>query len=113
TYPKLAEQLRLKKNLFSFVHFPKEILTSFYINKQSEAVNKQIKRITTIKEQFPHEASLGKTVYCYISEYNAKFGQRIHKGFGKVTFELRNLLDQRRPINDTKLREGITKLQVF
>ncbi|MGF3183669.1 transposase [Facklamia sp. P12934] len=57
TYPKLAEQLRLKKNLFSFMHFPKEIWASLYTNKLSEAFNKQIKRITTIKEQFPHEAT--------------------------------------------------------
>ncbi|MGF3195703.1 transposase [Facklamia sp. P13055] len=94
------------------MHFPKEIWASLYTNKLSEAFNKQLKKRTKVKEQFPHEASLEKAVYCYITEYNAKFRQRIHKGFGKVTFELRNLLDQRRPINETKLREGITKPQV-
>lgn len=94
------------------MHFPKEIWPSIYTNNLSEAINKQIKRLTKVKEQFPHEASLEKTVFCYVTEYNAKFGHRIHKGFGKVTFELQNLLDKKRPVNETRLREGMTKPQV-
>lgn len=34
------------------------------------------------------------------------------KDLGKVSFELRNLLDQKRPVNETRLREGITEPQV-
>ena len=109
TYPKLVEQLRQKKNLFSFMHFPKEIWPSLYTNNLSESVNKQIKRITKVKEQFPNEASLEKTVFCYVTEYNAKFGHRAHKGYGKVVFELQHYLDQKRPIIETKLKETIAE----
>lgn len=112
TYPKLVEQLRLKMNLFSFMHFPKEIGSSLYTNNLSEAFNIQLKKQTKVKEQFPHEASLEKIVYCYVSEYSVRFGQRIHKGFGKVSFELQNLLDQRKAVNEIRLRESITNPQV-
>ena len=112
TYPKLIEQLRRKKNLFSFMHFPMEIWASPYTNNLSESFKKHLKKRTKVKEQFPHEDSLEKMVYCYVAEYQARFGQRIHKGFGKVSFELRNLLDQRRPVNETRLREGNTEPQV-
>ena len=98
TYPKLIQQLKLKHNLFSFMHFPKAIWASLYTNNLSEAINKQIKRITKVKEQFPHDASLEKTIYCYVAEYNTKFGQRIHKGFGKVHYELMSLLEQNLPV---------------
>ena len=109
TYPKLVEQLRRKKNLFSFMHFPKEIWPSLYTNNLSEAFNKQLKKRTKIKEQFPHEASLEKTVYCYVIEYNAKFANRIHKGFGKVAFELQLLIDFKRPVNEFNLGRGTEK----
>ncbi|MGY4104861.1 hypothetical protein ACWOA0_04470 [Ignavigranum ruoffiae] len=39
-----------------------------------------------------------KTIYCYVAEYNTKFGQRIHKGFGKVHYELMSLLEQNLPV---------------
>ncbi|MGF3114065.1 hypothetical protein ACQV2R_01570 [Facklamia sp. P12937] len=56
---------------------------------RSVSVTKKVPKASSIVE-----ASLEKTVYCYVSEYNAKFGHRIHKGFGKVTFELQYLLDK-------------------
>ncbi|WP_282920822.1 hypothetical protein [Ignavigranum ruoffiae] len=34
----------------------------------------------------------------YVAEYNTKFGQRIHKGFGKVHYELMSLLEQNLPV---------------
>lgn len=108
-YPKLMQQLKQKKNLFSFMHFPEDIWSTIYTNNVSENFNKQLKRMTKAKEQFPNEVALEKTVFCYVTEYNAKFGHRIHKGFGKATFELQHYLEQRRPINETKLKGSVTE----
>ena len=59
--------------------------------------------ITKIREQFPHDYSLEKTVYCYVSEYNTRFSQRIHKGFGQVTFELEALLAQKQSVKRSQM----------
>ncbi|RLK63042.1 IS256 family transposase [Atopobacter sp. AH10] len=104
-YPKLVEQFKQKRNLFSFMHFPKPIWISLYTNNISENINKQIKRVTKVKEQFPNEKSLEKMVYCYISEYNVKFTQRSHKGFKQVSYELNKLLHQNLPVNEANLKK--------
>ena len=46
------------------------------------------------KIQFPNEKSLDKSVYTYVSEYNAKFTSRVHKGFGQVRFELEKIMEE-------------------
>ena len=102
-YPKLVKQMRNKQNLFSFMHFPKVIWPSLYTNNLSESINKQLKRRTKTREQFPHDYSLEKTVYCYVSEYNTRFSQRIHKGFGQVTFELEALLAQKQSVKRSQM----------
>lgn len=63
SYPKLVQQLKQKRNLFSFMHFPTDIWPSLYTNNLSEEVNKQLKRITKVKEQFPNEAALEKRYF--------------------------------------------------
>lgn len=60
-YPKLIKQMRNKQNLFSFMYFPKVIWASLYTNNLSESINKQLKRRTKTREQFPHDYSLEKT----------------------------------------------------
>lgn len=87
-YPKVQKSLESKENLFSFMLFPKEIWRSLYTNNLSENFNKQMKRRTKVKEQFPSEASLEKAIYCYVTSYNEQFAQRVHRGFGLVQYEL-------------------------
>ena len=93
------------------MHFPKAIWSSLYTNNLSEAINKQIKRMTKVKGQFPHEAALEKTVYCYVAEYNAKYSQRIHRGFGQVHFELERLLSLNIPVNEATLTKEDVDVQ--
>lgn len=93
-YPKVKESLENKENLFTYLEFPKSIRSSIYTNNISETFNKQLKRKAKVKEQFPHETSLEKYVYTYVSKYNTKFSSRIHKGFGLAQYELSKMLDE-------------------
>lgn len=93
-YPKVKESLKNKENLFTYLEFPRSIRSSIYTNNISEAFNKQLKRKAKVKEQFPHETSLEKYVYTYVSKYNTKFSSRIHKGFGLAQYELSKMLDE-------------------
>ena len=50
-----------------------------------EGLNKQLKRDTKRKEQFPNEDSLDRFVCMKFLDFNQRFFDRIHKGFGLVT----------------------------
>jgi len=52
-----------------------------------ENFKKQLKRLTKRKEQFPNEASLDRFVCTICLEYNRKYSQRVHKGFGQLINE--------------------------
>ncbi len=92
-YPKLKTLFRDTSNLFEFMFFPKQIRASLYTNNLIENFNKNLKRITKPKEQFPTEESLEKIVYTYSQEYNVRFQNRSHKGFKMVKYELANMLE--------------------
>lgn len=93
-YPKVTAGYQMKDNIFTFLDFPETIRSSLYTNNISENFNKQLKRKTKGKEQFPSEDALEKPSYCYVSEYNAKFGQRIHKGFMHAQFQIAQLFEK-------------------
>ncbi|WP_154826124.1 IS256 family transposase [Kallipyga gabonensis] len=93
-YPKVTAGYQAKDNIFSFLDFPETIRPSLYTNNVSENFNKQLKRRTKVKEQFPSEDALEKASYCYVGEYNAKFGQRIHKGFKLAQFQITELFEE-------------------
>lgn len=93
-YPKVTAGYQMKDNIFTFLDFPETIRSSLYTNNISENFNKQLKRKTKGKEQFPSEDALEKASYCYVSEYNAKFGQRIHKGFMHAQFQIAQLFEK-------------------
>ena len=85
-YPKLRKMLEGKDNLFTFMLFPKAIRRSLYTNNICENFNKDIKRKLKQKVQFPNEESLDKAIYILVSEYNNKFSNRTHLGFGLVRY---------------------------
>lgn len=93
-YPKVKESLERHDNLFSFFNFPEEIRRSIYTNNIIENFNKRIKKVTKQKEQFPNESSLDRTICTVCLEYNDKFSNRIHKGFGKVRAELEEMFEK-------------------
>lgn len=94
-YSKLVTQLNEQKYLLTFLTYPKEIRPSIYSTNLIEGFNKQLKRHTKKKEQFPNEQSLEKFIVSVFGDYNRKFGNRVHKGFGKVQGELLHMFEQR------------------
>jgi len=58
TYPAMVKQLLSDQSLFSFYDFPEAIRPSLYTTNLIEAFNKQLKRFTKRKEQFPNVESL-------------------------------------------------------
>ena len=91
-YPKVIQLLENnEESLFSFYDFPQEIHPSIYTTNLIEGLNKQLKRDTKRKEQYPNEDSLDRFVCMKFLDYNQRFYERIHKGFGVVTAELNQM----------------------
>ncbi|MDH6368222.1 MULTISPECIES: IS256 family transposase [unclassified Breznakia] len=94
-YPKVIKSLSDNQSLFSFYEFPEMIRSSLYTTNLIEGMNKQLKRNTKRKEQFPNEDSLDRFVCDYMMDYNRRFSTRIHKGFGVVQAEINDMFDKR------------------
>jgi putative transposase len=90
-YPKIALLLSDITSLFTFYDFPETIRKSIYTTNIIENFNKNLKRGTKRKEQFPNEDSLERYVCSYCIDYNQKFGSRVHKGFAIVQAELNEM----------------------
>ena len=90
-YPKINKVFDNKESLFSFYAFPKEVHRSIYTTNLIENQNKQLKRKTKRKEQFPNEDSLDRFVCTQFMEYNQKFNDRVHKGFNMVQLEINEM----------------------
>ena len=87
-YPKLLDKLSEDDpSLFSFYVMDEAIRRSVYTTNLLEGFHKQLKRLTKRKEQFPNEASLERFVCTICLEYNRKYSQRVHKGFGQLINE--------------------------
>jgi len=83
-YPSIKNILTQNTYLFTFYSFPKEIWPSIYNTNMIESFNKQIKRKTKRKEQFPNEESMEKVLVSIFEDFNEKNMNRVHKGFGLV-----------------------------
>lgn len=88
TYPKVVKSLRENPYIFTFYSFPKSIWRSIYSTNLIESFNKQIKRYTKRKEQFPHEEALEKFLVSQFEIYNQRFATRCHIGFDQARSEL-------------------------
>lgn len=94
SYPKVVEPLRSHNYLTTFYQFPKSIWRSIYSTNLIEGFNKQLKRFTTKKEQFPNEDSLDRFLVMRFEEYNHKFSSRCHRGFDAASRELVEMFKQ-------------------
>lgn len=92
-YPKAIKVLTSNESLFTYYEFPSQIRASIYTTNLIEGFNKNLKRGTKRKEQFPNEDALERYVCCFCSDYNHRFSTRVHKGFGLVSAELNELFD--------------------
>lgn len=98
-YPKVVALLERTEYLFTFLRFPKAIQRSIYSTNIVEGYNKQLKKQTKRKEQFPNENSLERFVCDHMIQYNHRFSNRIHKGFNLVQSELNEMFDLQYPKN--------------
>jgi putative transposase len=90
-YPKIVKSLKENEYLFTFYSFPKPIWRSIYSTNLIESFNKQIKKHTKRKEQFPNEEALEKFLVTKFEEYNQRFTTRCHIGFDKARAELQEM----------------------
>jgi len=74
--------------LFTFYSFPKSIWRSIYSTNLIESFNKQIKKYSKRKEQFPNEESLERFLVSQFDQYNQRFATRCHIGFDQARAEL-------------------------
>ena len=93
-YPKVIDILNDLEDLFTYYAFPKAIQRSIYTTNLIENFNKNLKRGTKAKEQFPNEDALERYVCSYCMDYNQRFSMRIHKGFQTAQAELMEMFGQ-------------------
>lgn len=93
-YPKVVDKFKDRSSLFSFLSFPKEIQRGLYSTNLIEGLNKQLKRHTDRKEQFPNEDSLGRFICNQFIGYNQRFSCRIYRGFDVVQSELQEMFEK-------------------
>jgi len=93
-YPKAVDVLNDLDNLFTFYAFPEKIRRSIYTTNLIENFNKNLKRGTKQKEQFPNEESLERYICTYCTDYNKRFSDRIHRGFKESRSELLEMFDK-------------------
>ena len=94
-YPKIRAFFSGKTNLFNFYNFPRSIWKTIYTTNLIESNNKNLKRRTKPKEQFPNEASLDRFVTIIYSRYNDKMSEQTHLGFKIAEYDLLNMIEQR------------------
>ncbi|MED4141546.1 transposase, partial [Priestia megaterium] len=83
-YPKVTKPLLNNSYLFTFYSFPKSIWRSIYSTNLIESFNKQIKKYSKRKEQFPNEESLERFLVSQFDQYNQRFATRCHIGFDQA-----------------------------
>ena len=92
-YPKLVPMVK-GDAILTFYAFPQSIRRSIYSTNLIESVNKQLKKYTKRKEQFPNEASLERFLVSQLNDYNTRFLARCHLGFDQARAELEAMLDR-------------------
>lgn len=90
-YSKVIKSLRENPYIFMFYSFPKPIWRSIYSTNLIESFNKQIKKYTKRKGQFPHEEALEKFLVSQFESYNQRFTTRCHIGFDQARAELQTM----------------------
>lgn len=68
-YPKVVKSLQETPYLFTLYGFPKSICKSIHSTNLIESFNKQMKKYTKRKEQFPHEEALEKFLVAQFENY--------------------------------------------
>ena len=89
-YPGVVKLL-MNPAILTFYNFPPSIRRTIYSTNLIQAFNKQLKKYTKRKEQFPNEESLERFLVSQFNNYNQKFLCRIHKGFKEIQDTLESM----------------------
>ncbi|MGX7014454.1 IS256 family transposase [Vagococcus silagei] len=89
-YPKIIKLL-FNPAILTFYNFPPSIRRTIYSTNLIEGFNKQLKKYTKRKEQFPNEESLERFLVSQFNEYNQKFLGRVHKEFKEIQDTLESM----------------------
>ncbi|EME3562486.1 IS256 family transposase [Enterococcus faecium] len=82
-YPRVVKLL-MNPAILILYNFPPSIRRTIYSTNLIEGFNKQLKKYTKRKEQFPNEESLERFLVSQFNNYNQKFLCRVHKGFKEI-----------------------------
>ncbi|WP_410779626.1 IS256 family transposase [Enterococcus sp. SB12] len=82
-YPRVVKLL-MNPAILTFYNFPPSIRRTIYSTNLIGGFNKQLKKYTKRKEQFPNEESLERFLVSQFNNYNQKFLCRVHKGFKEI-----------------------------
>ncbi|GAF18497.1 LOW QUALITY PROTEIN: mobile element protein [Bacillus sp. JCM 19046] len=93
-YPRAIKTLNRTSIFLHFMDFPKAIWRSIYSTNLIESFNKQLKKYSKRKEQFPNESSIDRFLVSQFEPYNQKFSTRCHLGFDQARAELLEMFDQ-------------------
>ncbi|MED4130752.1 IS256 family transposase [Shouchella miscanthi] len=93
-YPRAIKALEQNEHILTFYEFPKAIWRSIYSTNLIESFNKQLKKYSKRKEQFPNESSIERFLVSQFEPYNQKFSTRCHLGFDKARAELVEMFEQ-------------------
>ena len=89
-YPRVVKLLT-NPAILTFYDFPPSIRRTIYSTNLIEGFNKQLKKYTKRKEQFPNEESLERFLVTQFNNYNQKFLCRVHKGFKDIEDTLESM----------------------
>ena len=85
TYKNVVRDLRqVEPDLLTFYNYPPAIRASIYSTNMIESFNNRLKRKNKPKTEFPTEQSLDTFIGVQAMDYNDRYFNRIHKGFGQV-----------------------------
>lgn len=93
-YKNVVRDLRqVEPDLLTFYNYPPAIRASIYSTNMIESFNNRLKRKTKPKTGFPTEQSLDTFIGVQAMDYNDRYFNRIHKGFGQVRDTLESYFD--------------------
>ena len=89
----ITEKVHIEPDLLTFYNYPPAIRASIYSTNMIESFNNRLKRKTKPKTEFPTEQSLDTFIGVQAMDYNDRYFNRIHKGFGQVRDTLESYFD--------------------
>lgn len=93
-YKNVVRDLRqVEPDLLTFYNYPPAIRASIYSTNMIESFNNRLKRKNKPKTEFPTEQSLDTFIGVQAIDYNDRYFNRIHKGFGQVRDTLESYFD--------------------